>query len=55
MVADLLRAVETNGKACCNEDDGRWTIEMVQGVYHAQKSGNRVTFPLETRKHPLEP
>jgi predicted dehydrogenase len=53
MVADLLRAIEQNGKPCCNEDDGRWTIEMVQGVYAAQKSGNRVSFPLRPRNHPL--
>jgi predicted dehydrogenase len=54
MVADLLRAIEGNGKPCCNEEDGRWTIEMVQGVYQAQKSGGRVEFPLESRLHPLE-
>jgi predicted dehydrogenase len=54
MVADLLRAIERNGKPCCNEDDGRWTIEMVHGIYQAQKSGGRVSFPLESRSHPLE-
>jgi predicted dehydrogenase len=54
MVADLVRAIETNGKPCCSEDDGRWTIEMVHGVYQAQKSGGRVSFPLESRTHALE-
>jgi hypothetical protein len=54
MVADLLRAIEQNGKPCCNEDDGRWTIEMAHGIYQAQKSGDRVAFPLESRRHPLE-
>jgi hypothetical protein len=54
MVADLVRAVEQDGKPCCNEEDGRWTIEMVHGIYHAQKSGGRVNFPLELRTHALE-
>jgi predicted dehydrogenase len=54
MVADLLRAIEGNSKPCCNEEDGRWTIEMVHSVYRAQRSGDRVTFPLRSRNHPLE-
>jgi predicted dehydrogenase len=53
MVADLVRAIERNGKPCCNEEDGRWTIEMVHSIYQAQKTGNRVTFPLQSRQHPL--
>ncbi|HTM49218.1 MAG TPA: Gfo/Idh/MocA family oxidoreductase [Bryobacteraceae bacterium] len=53
MVADLIRAVETDGKPCCNEEDGRWTIEMIHGVYQAQKAGNRVKLPLVDRAHPL--
>lgn len=54
MVADLLRAIEQNGKPCCNEEDGRWTIEMIHGVYLAQKSGGRIPFPLARRTHALE-
>ncbi|MGH9629188.1 MAG: Gfo/Idh/MocA family protein [Bryobacteraceae bacterium] len=54
MVADLVRAIERNGKPCCNEEDGRWTIEMIHGIYHAHKAGERVTFPLQARNHALE-
>lgn len=54
MVADLVRAIEQDRKPCCNEDDGRWTIEMIHGVYQAQKSGARVEFPLKSRRHALE-
>ena len=54
MVTDLLRAIEEDGKPCCNEADGRWTIEMVHGIYQAQNSGRRVSFPLESRAHSLE-
>jgi predicted dehydrogenase len=53
MVADLVRAIERNSKPCCNEEDGRWTIEMIHSIYHAQKTGSRVSFPLKSRKHPL--
>ena len=54
MVADLVRAIERDGKPCCNEEDGRWTIEMVHGIYQAQKAGDRVKLPLLDRTHPLE-
>jgi len=54
MVADLLHAIETNTRPCCHEEDGRWTIEMIHGVYRAQLSGARVRFPLASRQHPLE-
>jgi hypothetical protein len=54
MVTDLVRAIEKDGKPCCSEEDGRWTIEMVHGVYQAQKSGSRVNFPLESRRHALD-
>jgi predicted dehydrogenase len=54
MVADLVRAIEQNGKPSCSEEDGRWTIEMIHGVYQAQRSGDRVNFPLRVRTHQLE-
>ncbi|MCX6612285.1 MAG: Gfo/Idh/MocA family oxidoreductase [Acidobacteria bacterium] len=44
MVADLLRAIEGNSKPCCNEEDGRWSIAMIDSVYAAQKSGQRVAL-----------
>ena len=53
MVNDLLQAIERNTKPVCNEEDGRWTIEMVHGIYQAQRTGGRVRFPLQVRKHAL--
>ena len=44
MVADLVRAIEHNAKPCCNEEDGRWTIEMIHSVYQAQKTGESREF-----------
>jgi predicted dehydrogenase len=54
MVADLLGAVEHDRKPSCNEEDGRWTVEMIQGTYQAQLTGGRVSFPLSPRVHPLQ-
>lgn len=54
MVEDLVRAIETNGRPACDEEDGRWTIEMIHGVYRAQQTGGRVRFPLASRRHPLD-
>ncbi|WP_309083774.1 Gfo/Idh/MocA family oxidoreductase [Chelativorans sp.] len=33
--------------------DGRWTIEMVHGIYASHLTGRRLTFPLADRRHPL--
>ncbi len=54
MVLDLLQAIELDHKPACNEDDGRWTIEMISGIYEAQRMGNRVPLPLADRRHPFE-
>lgn len=54
LVSDLIRCIEQDRKPCCNEKDGRWTVEMVHGVYQSQKSGSRIEFPLKLRSHVLE-
>lgn len=53
MVRDLIDAIERDRKPLCSEEDGRWTIEMIQAVYHSQKAGRPVRFPLVDRRHPL--
>lgn len=53
MVADLLSAIDSNSRPCCNEIDGRWTTEMIQGVYLAHLTARRIDFPLADRRHPL--
>jgi predicted dehydrogenase len=55
MVEDLLQAIAQNREPACSARDGRWTIEMVLGVYRSQQSGGRVPFPLPDRQHPLDP
>ena len=54
LVDDLLHAIEHDGKPICNEQDGRWTTEMITSIYQSQKTGARVELPLKDRKHPLE-
>ena len=49
MALDLLEAIETGREPLCNARDGRWTIEMVAGVYESQWSGARMRFPLSKR------
>jgi len=54
MAADLIDAVEKDRQPACSAVDGRWTVEMLQGVYLSQMRGGRVEFPLLERRHPLE-
>lgn len=49
MAADLINAIETGREPVCSARDGRWTVEMVAGIYRAHYSGSRVTFPLARR------
>ncbi len=49
MALDLLNAIESGREPMCNARDGRWTIEMVAGVYESQWSGARTHFPLSKR------
>ncbi len=53
LARDLINAIETGAKPLCSGEDGRWTIEMLAAVYEAQRSGSRVTFPLQDRTNPL--
>jgi predicted dehydrogenase len=54
MVLDLLDAIEKDRKPACSETDGRWTIEMISGIYRSQIEGKPVTFPLSDRDWPLD-
>lgn len=49
MALDLLEAIETGREPLCSARDGRWTIEMVAGIYESQWSGARTRFPLSQR------
>lgn len=49
-VWDLLTAETPHATG----EDGRWTIQMMHGIYAAHLSGRRLAFPLDARRHPLE-
>ena len=49
MAADLMEAIETGREPLCSARDGRWTIEMVAGIYESSFAGSRVAFPLAKR------
>ena len=53
-VGDWLDAIAKNREPECSGRNGAWAVEMVMGVYHAALGGKRVSFPLVSRKHPLE-
>jgi predicted dehydrogenase len=55
IVADLIRAVETDTQPRVNLDDAVGAVEMVLACYASQSKRGLVTFPLADRaKHPLE-
>lgn len=54
IVRDRLRAIENDTQPLVNAERGRWAIEMVSAVYHAQRTHGRVSFRLPDRRHPTE-
>ena len=52
-IESLLKAIETDGIAPCNEVEGRGIVEMIAAVFESQRVGTAVSFPLKTRKNPL--
>lgn len=53
MVEDLLDAIERGREPACSERAGRWTVEMMQGMYGSQLQRAPLEFPLRDREHPL--
>lgn len=49
MARDLLDAIEQDREPVCSARDGRWTIEMVAGIYQSHYAGARLPFPLVKR------
>jgi predicted dehydrogenase len=53
LIADLLRAIETDTQSVASFHEARGVLEMLLAVYASQLQGGRVSFPLKDRKHPL--
>ena len=55
MVQELVAAMEEGREHRSSGADGRWTLEMVMGIYASHRlGGRRVNLPLASRTHPLE-
>jgi len=55
MAEDLLAAIREDREPACSERAGRWTTEMITGIYASQVAGGPVGLPQEARGgHPLE-
>ena len=55
LVDDWLAAIAEKRDPVCNGRNAAKAIEMVMGIYQAALTGQRVTFPLTVRTHPLAP
>ena len=53
LIADLLRAIETDTETVASFQEARGVLEMLLAVYASQLKGGRVSFPLKEREHPL--
>ncbi|MGP8243835.1 MAG: Gfo/Idh/MocA family protein [Bryobacteraceae bacterium] len=53
MARDFLDAINHDREPVCTGYDGRWTIEMIAGIYRSQFGGARVSFPLKDRRDPF--
>jgi predicted dehydrogenase len=53
LIADLMRAIETDSQTVASFAEARGVLEMLLAVYTSQLQGGRVSFPLKEREHPL--
>jgi predicted dehydrogenase len=53
-IVDLIDAIENDRKPLSSGQDAVAALEMILGTYESQITGERVSFPMENRKHPLE-
>ncbi|HGJ65129.1 TPA: Gfo/Idh/MocA family oxidoreductase [bacterium] len=53
-IIDLIDSIENDRKPISSGYDAVCALEMILGAYESQITGNRVSFPMKNRKHPLE-
>lgn len=52
-IRDLIHAVENKRKPISAAEDAVAALEMILGAYESQLTGQRVSFPIANREHPL--
>ena len=53
-VLDLIDAIENDRKPISAAEDAVAALEMILGAYESQLTGQRVSFPIANREHPLK-
>ena len=53
-IIDLIDAIENDRDPIASGRGALAALEMILGAYESQITGQRVMFPIENRKHPLE-
>ncbi len=53
IVKDILKAREEGRRPINSGHDGRWSMEIIHGVYASHLEGRKVELPLANRNHPL--
>ena len=53
VVDDWIEASRAGREPACSTDNAIRSLEMVMGVYRSALSGQRISFPLKNRTHPL--
>ncbi len=52
-IRDLIDAIENDRKPISAAEDAVAALEMILGAYESQLTGQRVSFPIANREHPL--
>ena len=52
-IRDLINAIQNDRKPISAAQDAVAALEMILGAYESQLSGQRVSFPIANREHPL--
>jgi predicted dehydrogenase len=50
---DLMESIQEDRHPECSMYEGRWTVEMICGVFESHRVKKPVALPLENRVHPL--
>ena len=53
IIRELLNAFEEKRHPMASAEDGRWSLEMIHGIYASHLAGKSLTLPLNNRTHPL--
>ena len=53
IIRELLIAFEEKRHPMASAEDGRWSLEMIHGIYASHLAGKSLKLPHSNRTHPL--